>query len=112
MTRRTPAGVGPVARLLVLPVRAYARLVSPLLPPRCRFAPTCSSYAVEALQVHGALRGSWLTVRRLGRCHPFHPGGLDPVPPAPVRDGRPRVSDDGESAAGDRPPAPRLGALS
>lgn len=65
---------------LVLLVRVYQRLVSPLLPPACRFYPSCSAYAVTALQRHGAVKGSWLTVRRLCRCHPFHPGGVDPVP--------------------------------
>ncbi|MDT7544118.1 MAG: uncharacterized protein QOE99_228 [Actinomycetota bacterium] len=70
------------ARLLVALVRGYQRLLSPLLGPRCRFAPTCSAYAVEALTRHGAARGGWLTLRRLARCHPFHPGGHDPVPPA------------------------------
>lgn len=66
--------------LLLLPVRAYQRFVSPVLAPHCRFTPTCSAYAVEALQAHGPLRGSWLAVRRVGRCHPFHAGGPDPVP--------------------------------
>jgi putative membrane protein insertion efficiency factor len=65
---------------LVLLVKLYQRLVSPMLPAACRFYPSCSSYAVEALRRHGALRGSWLAIRRLGRCHPFHPGGIDPVP--------------------------------
>ncbi len=69
-----------IRRLLVLLVRAYQRLVSPLLPPSCRFYPSCSAYAVTALERHGALRGTWLTARRLARCHPFHPGGIDPVP--------------------------------
>jgi putative membrane protein insertion efficiency factor len=68
------------ARLLILLLTGYRRYVSPLLGPRCRFYPSCSAYALEAVQVHGALRGSWLAVCRLSRCHPFHPGGLDPVP--------------------------------
>lgn len=72
---------GPVAWVLLLPVRAYRRWISPILPPTCRFYPSCSTYAVEALTVHGAWRGSWLTLRRLLRCGPWHPGGLDPVPP-------------------------------
>jgi uncharacterized protein len=66
--------------LLVLPIRAYQLAVSPLLGPRCRFYPSCSAYAVEALQVHGPLRGTWLAARRLLRCHPWNPGGIDPVP--------------------------------
>lgn len=66
--------------LLVLLVRAYQLLVSPLLGPTCRFYPSCSSYAVIALRTHGALRGTWLTVRRLLRCHPWNPGGVDHVP--------------------------------
>jgi putative membrane protein insertion efficiency factor len=73
-----------MTRLLVLLVRGYQRWLSPALGDRCRFAPSCSRYAVEALSTYGALRGSWLTVRRLGRCHPFHPGGYDPVPPRPT----------------------------
>jgi putative membrane protein insertion efficiency factor len=70
------------ARVLIAIVRTYQRLLSPLLGPRCRFAPTCSAYAVEALTRHGAVRGGWLAVRRIARCHPFNPGGHDPVPPA------------------------------
>ena len=73
-------GPSPAAVPLVLAVRAYQKLVSPLLPPSCRFYPSCSAYAVTALERHGALRGGWLAARRLSRCHPFHPGGLDPVP--------------------------------
>jgi putative membrane protein insertion efficiency factor len=64
----------------MLPIRFYQRWISPALPPACRFTPTCSAYALEALERHGALRGIWLAVRRLARCHPWHPGGDDPVP--------------------------------
>ena len=74
--------MSPPARLLVALVRGYRLLLSPLLGQRCRFLPSCSAYALEAVTVHGALRGSWLTARRIGRCHPFHAGGHDPVPPA------------------------------
>jgi len=69
-----------LAAPLVLLVRAYQWLVSPLLPRACRFYPSCSAYAVGALERHGALKGSWLAARRLARCHPWHPGGVDPVP--------------------------------
>jgi hypothetical protein len=61
-------------------IRAYQLLVSPLLGPRCRFHPSCSQYALEALQVHGTVHGSFLSLRRLLHCHPWHPGGYDPVP--------------------------------
>jgi uncharacterized protein len=70
----------PVVRVLVLVLRFYRRWISPMLPPTCRFFPSCSVYAIEALTVHGVLRGSWLTLRRLLRCGPWHPGGMDPVP--------------------------------
>jgi uncharacterized protein len=66
--------------LLLLVLGAYRRLVSPLLPPACRFYPTCSAYAAQAVRRHGALRGSWLAAKRLARCHPLCPGGIDPVP--------------------------------
>jgi len=69
-----------IRKLLMLLVRLYQRAVSPLLPPACRFHPSCSSYAAGALERYGALKGSWLAARRLARCHPFHPGGIDPVP--------------------------------
>lgn len=72
---------GPVAWVLLLPVRFYRAWISPVLPPTCRFEPSCSAYAVDALVEHGALRGTWLTLRRLLRCGPWHPGGWDPVPP-------------------------------
>jgi uncharacterized protein len=65
---------------LVLLVRVYQVALSPLLGGSCRYYPTCSAYAIEALERHGALRGSWMAVRRIGRCHPFRPGGYDPVP--------------------------------
>ncbi len=69
-------------RLLIAPLAFYRRYVSPLKPaPTCRFHPTCSQYAVEAVTGHGALKGSWLALVRLLKCHPFHPGGFDPVPP-------------------------------
>jgi putative membrane protein insertion efficiency factor len=71
---------GLVARLLVAILLVYRRLVSPLLGQNCRFHPTCSSYAIEALRVHGATHGGWLAIRRVTRCHPFHEGGFDPVP--------------------------------
>ena len=62
-------------------IRAYQRALSPLLGPRCRYYPSCSQYALEAVEIHGVLLGLWLAVRRLALCHPFHPGGFDPVPP-------------------------------
>ena len=77
----TSAVPGPVARLLLVLISGYRRWLSPLLGPRCRFAPSCSAYAAQALLLHGAGRGSWLALRRVARCHPFHPGGHDPVPP-------------------------------
>ena len=67
-------------RSLMAAVRAYQLMLSPLLPPSCRFTPSCSAYAHEALTRHGAVRGSWLAARRLARCHPWNPGGYDPVP--------------------------------
>ena len=84
-------GTDPVARSLaarrsplawiVLAFMWLYRLTSPLRSPRCRFYPSCSSYGVEAVKVHGAIRGGWLAIRRLGRCHPWNPGGVDHVPP-------------------------------
>ncbi len=68
------------AVVLAALIRGYQLLLSPLLPPSCRFHPSCSRYALEAIVRHGALKGTWLAVRRLARCHPFHPGGFDPVP--------------------------------
>jgi putative membrane protein insertion efficiency factor len=74
-----------VARVLVVLLTGYQRFISPLLAPRCRFYPSCSAYALEAVRVHGALRGCWLAAARLGRCHPFHAGGIDPVPARAAR---------------------------
>jgi|TARA_R110002094_G_scaffold204963_3_gene175821 putative membrane protein insertion efficiency factor len=66
--------------LLMLPIKVYQYVISPLLPASCRYYPSCSSYAIEALATHGPLKGSWLTLRRIARCHPFGGQGFDPVP--------------------------------
>jgi hypothetical protein len=71
---------GPVARAMLATLRFYRTAISPIRPAACRYTPSCSAYAVEAIAVHGAARGSWLALRRLLRCHPFHRGGHDPVP--------------------------------
>jgi uncharacterized protein len=69
-----------IGRFLIFILRGYKLFVSPLLGPRCRFAPSCSEYAMEAIGRFGVLRGGWLSLRRIGRCHPLDPGGYDPVP--------------------------------
>lgn len=77
----TPARPSLLGRILSAPVRFYSRFISPITPRTCRFQPTCSAYAIEALETHGALRGLRLTVWRLLRCQPFARHGYDPVPP-------------------------------
>lgn len=69
-----------LCKAIILVIRAYRFLFSPWLGQQCRFHPTCSAYAIEAIQCHGALRGTWLAVKRLACCHPWHEGGVDPVP--------------------------------
>jgi uncharacterized protein len=73
--------MNPVRWLALSIIRLYQRYLSPGLPPSCRFTPTCSHYTYEAIEVHGLIKGSWLGARRIARCHPFNPGGYDPVPP-------------------------------
>src|SRR5262245_42768219 len=94
-----------VARVLMFLIRVYqltlSRLITAIMGPVCRFTPSCSAYAFECIRMHGALRGSLLSVRRLSKCHPFHPGGYDPPPPrlgpenppAAVTDAGPSLSD-------------------
>lgn len=72
--------MSPLAHLLSAAIRVYRRVLGPLLPRSCRFEPTCSSYALEALRIHGAVRGSALALKRIARCHPWNPGGIDRVP--------------------------------
>lgn len=70
----------PLRAAALLLLRGYKRFISPILPPMCRFEPTCSMYTMQAVEKYGTLRGVWLGIRRLARCHPFNPGGWDPVP--------------------------------
>jgi putative membrane protein insertion efficiency factor len=72
-----------VRGLILLLIKTYRLVLSPLLPPQCRFTPSCSEYALQAVEYHGALRGLYLSVRRVLKCHPFHAGGHDPVPEYP-----------------------------
>lgn len=72
--------MNPAQRLVIGAIRVYQIALSPYFGNQCRFYPTCSEYAKEAVAKHGALKGSWLAIRRIGRCHPYHPGGHDPVP--------------------------------
>lgn len=100
--RRPAAAPGRAARLLLVLLAGYQRWISPALGQRCRFWPTCSSYAAQAVRDRGAVLGSWLAVRRLARCHPFHPGGHDPVPPA-------RSASQTMDAPAPTPPTPATG---
>ena len=75
--------------IAILPLRFYKRFVSPLLPPACRYLPTCSEYAMEAVMAHGLFRGGWLAIKRICRCHPWGGSGYDPVPPPRRKKGRP-----------------------
>ena len=72
-------------KLIITLLRGYRYCIGPLFPPACRFWPSCSMYAIEAVEKHGAARGLWLSTKRLGRCHPWHPGGVDTVPDAKFR---------------------------
>jgi putative membrane protein insertion efficiency factor len=67
-------------RLVLLLIRIYQQTISRVLPPSCRFTPSCSEYGYEAIARYGAMKGGWMAIKRIGRCHPFHPGGYDPVP--------------------------------
>ncbi len=67
-------------KILILLITFYRKYVSPAFPPTCRFSPTCSAYALEAVSKHGAIKGAFLSIKRILKCHPFHPGGFDPVP--------------------------------
>lgn len=87
--------MSPLAHLLALPVRGYRLLLSPWVGHGCRFQPTCSAYALEALQRHGAIRGGWLALRRIGRCHPWGGQGFDPVPGSEGDDGQGEDRDHG-----------------
>lgn len=68
-------------QILLAIIKFYRKFISPMTPPACRFHPTCSQYGLEAIETHGAIKGGYLTVKRILKCHPFHPGGFDPVPP-------------------------------
>jgi uncharacterized protein len=72
-------------KILIYLIQGYQRFISPLLGPHCRYYPSCSEYTLIAIREHGALRGLWLGIKRISRCHPWHPGGFDPVPPAKDR---------------------------
>lgn len=76
--------ISPMQKLLTIIIRGYQNFISPMFGPRCRFHPTCSQYAIEAINKHGSLKGCWLAAKRLLRCHPLNSGGFDPVPDNPL----------------------------
>ncbi len=88
--------------VLIAPIRVYQYVISPLIGPSCRYYPTCSHYAAEAIETHGPLKGGYLAVRRILSCHPFSAGGYDPVPPAPCCGGKSSAKhpDGGDAADG------------
>lgn len=93
MSARTERVVFWARRVVTAPIVLYRRFISPYTPATCRYRPTCSAYAVEAVHLHGVLRGGWLALRRIGRCHPFGPPpGPDPVPPPTARASAPHPS--------------------
>ncbi len=92
-----------IRRALLRLIAFYSRAISPALPPRCRFYPSCSAYAAEAITVHGAARGTWLAVRRLAKCAPWHPGGVDVVPAPRERSGTAEVSHSSSTAVSPSP---------
>lgn len=77
-----PKKISLLAKLFLLPIYFYRYAISPLIGPRCRFSPSCSTYAVEAIKIHGAIKGGWLAIKRILRCNPLSEGGEDPVPPS------------------------------
>lgn len=74
-----------IKKTLIFGIQFYQKVISPLKPPTCRFYPTCSHYGLEAIKRFGPIIGSWLTIKRILKCHPFHPGGFDPVPEKPCK---------------------------
>jgi len=92
--------MNPIKWLLIGIVRFYQLFISPILGPRCRFYPTCSSYTIDALKQHGVICGTWLAIKRIGRCHPANPGGVDPVPSCGCQKGcRSQLELENEAAA-------------
>ena len=96
-----------IRRALLAVIGFYSRAISPALPPRCRFYPTCSAYAAEALERHGAARGTWLAIRRLVKCAPWHPGGVDLVPGSRGQDGTTDAGRSSSTTAASPPAAAR-----